>query len=68
MNFRLRNESIYHVKNKHEKLYIFSSIKKIMLKIVHDNYNHVKHYRVYAKFVKIIYIYKLFKNFITYIK
>ena len=68
MNFVLQNELIYHVKNDKKRLCILTSMKKIMLKTAHDNYNHAKHHRAYVKLSETIYIHKLLRKLIIYIR
>ena len=67
MNFVLRNELIYHIKNNRERLCISSLIEKIILKVTYDDCNHADYHRVSVKLLKIIYIHKLLKKLITYI-
>ena len=68
MNFVLQNELIYHVKNDKKRLYISTSMKKMMLKTAHDDCNHAKHHRAYVKLSKTIYIHKLSRKLIIYIR
>ena len=68
INFVLQNELIYHIKNNKKKLCISTLMKKMMLKIMHDNCNHAEHHRAYVKLSEMIYIYKLLKKLITYIR
>ena len=43
-------------------------MKKIILKITHDNNNYAKYYRAYVKLSETIYIHKLLRKLIIYIR
>ena len=67
INFKLRNNFIYHIKKKN-RLYISKLLKKIIIKIAYDDYFHANYYKIYIKLSNTIYIHKFLRKLIIYIR
>ena len=68
IDFKLRDDLIYHVKKNIFRLCIFKNCEQKVFKLIHDDCFHAEHHRVYARLIESIYIHKLFKKLTIYIR
>lgn len=67
VNFQLRNELIYHIKNKN-RLCISKTCEKDIFQQAHDKNNHSEHHKTYQRIANSIYISSLLRKIRRYIK
>ncbi len=68
IEFSLKNDLIFHIKNEKKRLCISFSCERDIFKLAHDQNNHFDHHRVYFKLIDQIFILKLFRKIRLYIK
>ena len=67
IDFILKNDLIYHVKN-NKRLCISASCKRAVFELTHDENNHAEYHRVYQQLIITIFMFKLSKKIRQYVK
>ena len=68
IDFSLKNDLIYHVKNEKKRLCILKNIEANVIKAIHDDCFHVSHHCAYVRLFEIVYVHKLSRKLIIYIR
>lgn len=62
IDFVIKNELIYYIKNKRQKLCISINCEKIVFKLIYDANNHAKHHRIYQKLLNAVYMSQILRK------
>ena len=67
IDFILKNDFIYHVKN-NKRLCIFASCERAVFELTHNENNHAKYYRIYQQLIITVFMLKLSRKIRQYVK
>ena len=67
INFTLKNNLIYHVKD-NKRLCISASCERAVFELTHDENNHAEYHRIYRQLIITIFMFKLSKKIRQYVK
>ena len=67
INFEIKNDLIYHIKDNRQRLCVSFNCKKTVFELTHDQNNHARHHRTYQKFVNSVYMSKMSRKIRQYI-
>ena len=67
IDFTLKNDFIYHVKN-NKRFCISASCERAVFELTHDENNHAEYHRVYQQLIITIFMFKLSKKIRQYVK